>query len=158
MEEDDQLKEHLDMMNPERVERDKFLDIISQIESSGGKNTDHPEITSGIHKGESALGQYGLMPNTVRELLHRRELAGQPHQPASEEASMDITQNPQLEHDLASQLAQKVLGKFPNEEMAAYSWNQGHNLTPEQVEQRDYLNSPYVQKFQAIKKSLGYGK
>lgn len=157
---DDELREHLDLMNPDKVKRDSFLDIIGQIESSGGKNIDHPVIQNGIQKGDAALGRYGLMPNTVRELMVRRQVAGQQAPMPVDEDSTDmrsmINQNPQLEQDLANQLAQKVLTRQPNDEMAAYSWNQGHNLSPDQVESRDYQNSPYVQKFQAIKKSLGY--
>ena len=49
-----------------------FLKNISQIESRGGEDMNHPEIKSGIHKGTKAIGRYGLMPNTVGEVLNRK--------------------------------------------------------------------------------------
>jgi len=47
---------------------DDFLHAIMMIESSGGKNTKHPVIIFGIHKGERAYGKWGLMPNTINEI------------------------------------------------------------------------------------------
>lgn len=153
-------KEKLDMVN-QPINRDRFLNLISQIESSGGKNLDHPMMHSGIHAGEQAMGQYGLMPNTVDELLNRAKKSGQMtvemekvgREPAQIKAQ--IEGDPGVEQTLARQLAEKVLNKFPNEDMAAYSWNKGHNLSPEQIEQRGYENDPYVVKFKKIKQSLG---
>jgi hypothetical protein len=156
MDKDEYLKEKLDMMNPERVKREKFLDIISHIESSGGKNFDHPEIKSGIHEGDKAIGRFGLMPNTVKEIIARtgvqRELASEP----PEQLKQILEQDPQKEYELANQLAKRVLDSQKDLEKAAYSWTFGHNLSPKQVEQRDYLNSDYVQKFKRLREKLGY--
>lgn len=157
---DDEIQQQLDMMNPDRVNRDNFLEKIAQIESSGGKNTNHKTLQSGIHAGEAAVGQYGLMPNTLDELLNRQHLEGRgpasnPEMQATDLSSL-VANDPKMEHQFADQLARKVLNQYPNQDMAAYAWNHGHNLTPKEVENRDYENDPYVQKFQAIKKSLGY--
>lgn len=153
-------QEKLYMIN-QPIKRDRFLNLISEIESSGGKNFEHPMMESGIHAGEQAIGQYGLMPNTVDELVNRAKKSGQMtlemqkigREPA--ELKAQIEGDPAMEQTLARQLAEKVLSKFPNEDMAAYSWNKGHNLTPEQIEQRGYENDPYVVKFKRIKESLG---
>lgn len=143
---DDNLKEKLDQMNPQKIQRDSFLDAISQIESSGGKNMNHPVVQQGIQAGDQAVGKYGLMPNTMQELISR-----QGRNPASVN-----TADPVVQQQLANQLADKVLNKFQDPAMAAYSWNKGHNLSPDEVRQRGYENDPYVQKFKNIWQRLGY--
>ena len=140
---DDLLREKLDQMNPQRFERDQFLDAISQIESNGGKNLNHPIMQGGIHAGEQAIGKYGLMPNTVEEMARRTR------GPAS------VTPGSPEEQAVAQQLAERVLNRFQDPEMAAYAWNSGHNLTPKEVKERDYQHDPYVEKFKKIWHSLG---
>lgn len=141
------------------VDRKKFLDTIRQIESSGGKNTDHPAMNAGIQAGTQAFGQYGLMPNTVKEIAKRKLMQGEVNPniqtlnrlPASQ-VNDYLSTNPDVEQQLADTLADRVLQRQGgDEEKAAFSWNMGHNLTPDQIQQRDYLNSPYVKKFDMIK-------
>lgn len=158
-------REKLHFANPEKRKVDEFLDLISQIESSGGKNTDHPVMESGIHEGQQAIGRYGLMPNTIKELTNRAALSGNVTQPmrklASEEPleiKQQLEQNPQMEESYARQLALKILNRQQDPEKAAYSWNQGHNLSPEDIDSRDYQNSDYVQKFQRLKQQLAGNK
>jgi hypothetical protein len=145
-------------------EVDRMLDTISQIESSGGKNFNHPEMKSGIHAGTSAIGSYGLMPNTIQEIANRERMAGN-LPPEMEEVSklppdqmkQTLETNPDLEKAFARSLASKVLKKQPNEEMAAYSWFQGHNKSPEQIKQENYQDHDYVKKYQEFRKKLfGY--
>jgi hypothetical protein len=38
--------------------------------------------------------------------------------------------------------------------MAAYAWNQGHNLKPQQIIDRNFASAPYVQKFDLLKNKL----
>lgn len=139
-----------------------FLGHISQIESRGGEDTSHPEMKYGIHKGTSAIGRYGLMPNTVSEVLNRMRINGAltPELEglrglAPEDMRKALETNPALEDQIAESLAGRVLDRQGDDEKAAYSWNQGHNLTPEAVEQRGYKDSDYVQKFNAIRKLTG---
>lgn len=137
-----------------------FLKIIEQIESSGGKNTNHPIMKAGIHEGDAAIGRFGLMPNTLEEIYKRSKLEGT-HTPEmselmrQENLKEQLESNPELEKEFARRLAERVLSRFPSSEQAAYSWNQGHNLTPEQVRKRDYKNADYVKKFQKIRSLLG---
>jgi hypothetical protein len=155
--EDEMIKEKLDQMNPQRFQRDNFLDAISQIESSGGTNTSHPVIQHGPQAGQQAIGSYGLLPNTIQELSNRARLHNQltPEMAAASRDPASVGQDPNLEKQYATQMADRVLNRFHDPAMAAYAWNSGHNLTPEQVKQRDYQNDPYVQKFQKIWKALG---
>ncbi len=143
-----------------------FLDAIQKIESSGGKNFDHPTMKAGIHAGDTAIGRYGFMPNTVREIGVRAKRAGEMNPDMEAVASMAdpsemkayLEQNPEIEQMFAEQLAKRLLKKFPNEEQAAYSWNQGHNLSPESLAKRDYVNHDYVKKFNQLRKLLVAGK
>lgn len=133
------------LMHPQPNPSDAFLQAISQIESSGGKNTNHPVSNAPIQAGQKAIGQYGMMPNTVDEMMKRSGTRG----PAS------IMPGSPAEDQMAHQLADRVLNRVQDPNMAAYAWHSGHNLTPEQIQQRDYLNDPYVQKFQKIREKLG---
>jgi len=133
---------------------DNFLKKISMIESSGGKNTNHKTMESGIHKGQAAAGRFGLMPNTIKEIINRERLAGTID---SELETLDLMEHddmkayvesdPELEMRLAKTLAERVLSKTDNEEQAAYAWNMGHNLSSDKIIKRDYLTHPYVKKF-----------
>jgi hypothetical protein len=155
--ENDLLKEKLDQMNPQRVQRDNFLNAISQLESSGGQNLNHPVIQSGPQAGQQAIGSYGLLPNTIQELSNRAKLQNSltPEMAAAARNPAAVSQDPNLEKQFADQLANKVLNKFHDPNMAAYAWNSGHNLTPEQIRERDFKNNPYVQKFSKVWKALG---
>lgn len=134
----------------------QFLSRIGQLESSDGQNFNHTSIQNGIQAGTTAMGTYGLMPNTVQEIAHRAPssvispIAALPPDQMKEA----IESNPEVEQQIAHQLAQHVLRRQDNDEKAAYAWHMGHNLSPEQVQQRDYLNDPYVRRYQKIKNSL----
>lgn len=47
--------------------------VISQIESSGGKFREHPEVKVGIHAGTKAHSSYGLMPRLMQELAQKKK-------------------------------------------------------------------------------------
>ena len=64
------------MSDDQKQKVQRFLKTIQMIESSGGKNFNHPEIESGIHEGHRAIGNYGLMPNTVQEIATRMKRKG----------------------------------------------------------------------------------
>lgn len=135
-----------------------FLDKISQLESSGGKNTDHPMITSGPQQGQQAIGNYGILPNTVRELINRQKLHGQMTQPLQDLNAMPdedmrhrLEQDPDLQEQLAHQLANKVTqDQMGDEDKAAYSWKMGHNLKPDNISQEQLDKNDYVQKYRRL--------
>jgi len=136
-----------------------FLDTISQIESSGGKNFNHPQMKSGIHAGQSAIGRYGLMPNTVSEVLNRMRLSGSLTPELEQLRNLDpvalketLEASPELEDEIARSLANKVLSQQNDEEKAAYAWNQGHNLKPDRIAKQPYKESDYVKKYNTLKK------
>lgn len=155
-----QMDDQIRYGGPEEKEKImRFLNILSMIESSGGKNFNHPTIESGIHKGHQAAGTYGLMPNTVKEVVNRMQSEGMNLPSLNKVVGGDpqqikaaIEENPEDEQRLAEYLAKHVLTKQQgDEEKAAYSWFKGHNLSPERIEQEGYKDHDYVKKYNEFK-------
>lgn len=133
---------------------DNFLSHISMIESSGGKNTSHKKMKSGIHKGDSAYGKYGLMPNTIREIavrMGKKSPLYQYSKMGSKNIKESFKKNPQHEKEMATYLANHLNQKFGGDkEKMAFSWNQGHNMPSdhEKFASGEYKNHDYVKKYQ----------
>jgi hypothetical protein len=127
-----------------------FLKKTAEIESSGGKNLDHREIASGIHKGTAAVGRYGLMPNTLDEIRNRMvkagvKLDGIDLKNASKEQLADlVAKDKALEDSFATFLLRTIKAKGVDDTTANYMWEYGHNKIPakEAVEK-----SPRTKKF-----------
>jgi hypothetical protein len=125
----------------------KFLKKISMIESSGGKNLNHPEITDpeSIHYGTSAVGEYGLMPLTAKDLDRKyrlNELQGLD----KFEAQARLEDDPDLARLLAETMASDLLSKA-NSEKAAYMWEKGQYSNPSE---QTLKASDRVRKFKAL--------
>jgi hypothetical protein len=91
-------------------ERDPFLGTISMIESSGGKNTNHALVTQGSHAGTRAMGEWGLMPKTVRGLGYDPDV---------------VRNDPQLQRVVASSLVDDLGREFNDPTAAALAWYSG---------------------------------
>jgi hypothetical protein len=137
-----------------------FLKTISMNESSGGKNLNHKQMKSGMHRGDSAVGQYGLMPNTIKEMANRM---GKDN-PMSMYGKMDnqaisdsIKKNPEHENEIAKFMANHLHDKFGGDEnKMSYSWFQGHNLTNDHFDtsHKNYMNHDYVKKYNKHKSQI----
>lgn len=141
----------------------EFLDKIEAIESSNGQNTDHPVVTANnLQQGTRAIGRYGLMPNTVRELVNRRRIRGtvspemlDVSQMAPDDMKNYVEANPELEDQFANDLANHVIrNQGGDQEKAAYSWQNGSNLQPDDITPEVLDNSGYVQKFRRLEPML----
>lgn len=165
---DDNLKEApvaeapAEEMSEEEQRLEQFLKAIAQLESSGGKNFNHETMEHGIHEGHTAAGRYGLMPNTVNEVLNRMSMKGTLTPELAELRKLEPDQiketletNPDLEHQIARSLGKRVLERQGDETKAAFSWNQGHNLTPDRIEEMGYQDHDYVKKFNKIRGMMG---
>lgn len=137
---------------------DRFLWNIKQIESSGGKNTNHKPIASGKFKGSRAVGQWGLLQPTIKELVGRMRAQGK-SQPEYEklvpmsrdQLQQHFQENPEIELNLARTLAAHVMKRQGgNIHRAAYSWLHGHNLHPSDINREKLGASDYVNKFRAM--------
>ena len=133
--------------------------MIRQLESSGGKNVKHRTMASGLHAGQAAMGEYGLMPQTVQEFVTRRKRRGQFGPDEALMAQMNPEQlteflagQDRVEQGLASDFADLVLKRAKgDEEKAAYMWNTGHNRPISQIDQDRLDKSQYVQRFRKLK-------
>lgn len=133
--------------------QDSFLHNLMQLETSGGKNTKHKPTTKGATPGETAIGRWGLMPSTIKEMYNRYK--GSWHHPAlnklgklnNSQMAQYLKFNPDIELHVARALANHVLSAHGGNRLkAAYSWKYGHNLSPDRIGQTQ-LNDPYVKDF-----------
>jgi len=139
----------------------RFLQIIKQIESSGGVDTDHALIPKGIHEGHRAIGSYGLMPNTIQEIGRRMDKEGTLTQEMDkfthmqpEEMKQALESRPDVEQQFAEALGKKILGQHGDEEKAAYGWFQGHNISPERMKEEPYQDHFYTERYRNLKNKL----
>jgi hypothetical protein len=145
---------------------DRFLWNVSQIESSGGKDTDHPVVKYGLSRGDKAIGRWGLLRNTVLEMNNRNRISGRlsPDREAlntmsREQMSEHFSKNPEMELELARQTAQHVLKRNKGDmHKAAYAWLHGHNLHPTEIDANKITNSDYVSKFRSVDRKNPFAK
>jgi hypothetical protein len=110
-------------------------------------------MESGIHAGDAAIGKYGLMPNTIKEMAGRmgtRHPLGKYAKMSSDEITSNIKKNPQHEEEIANYMANHLYDKHGgNEARMAYAWNQGHNLDSKHFEttHKNYKDHDYTQKY-----------
>jgi len=121
----------------------KFLEKISQLESSGGRDLDHKKMRHGMHKGTAAVGDHGLMPLTAQD-----NDAGTLDGLSAEEVQAKLAAEPEVAERISETLASKLLRKN-DEETASYKWLHGQysKPSPEQLKQSDR-----VKKFRVLSK------
>lgn len=135
--------------------RERFKELIRMIESSGNTNTNHPIIPSGIHEGDSAIGQYALMPNTVDYILNAEERDTGSKSPYDHlkalssqqlKKSLDVDKNipdslkkteEGAEEYLANRYSDIILNKHPDLVNAQAAWNLGHNVSEENIKKQE---------------------
>jgi len=119
-----------------------FKKLISAMESSDNPDVKHPPVKKGVNKGDTAIGQYGLMPNTIRELANRAEKSGQETisddiiQSSSNLQIEDMLKNrPELMDLYVNRLMKHVMDKSKNNPEEAYlRWLYGHNLPDNRIQ------------------------
>lgn len=127
-----------------------FMKLIRAMESSGGKDTRHPALESGIHEGDAAIGEYALMPNTVKELARQKQvgpsddvIAGLPN----DSVSNLLKENPELAQEYVRRLSEKLMDKAKGDpNLGMVGWRYGHNLPIEELKNKAKENPEYVQK------------
>ena len=124
-----------------KLSREDYARITSMIESSGGKNLKHKKMTGGIHEGDSAQGQYGIMPNTAEEFDRRSRKAG-----------LEPAKN---EDEQFNRITDFIAAKTDDPRKQTYMYEQGHNLDPNKITEEQLAASPRVQKFSQLQSKLG---
>jgi hypothetical protein len=146
----------------DRAKLDEFLRKITQLESSGGIDTDHRRVTTGLHKGDTAMGSFGIMPKTADEFVNRRKMKGEfgpdeaiMKQMSPEQLKEFLAGNERVEANLARDIGEHVLKRSKgDEDKAAYMWNMGHNKKASSIDGEDLAESDYVRKFRRLKNLL----
>lgn len=131
-----------------------FMKLIKAMESSGGKDTKHTRMTAGMHEGDTAIGNYGVMPNTAKEIAKRK--IGTDEQLPSDDVIKNIpnpqvetllAENPQLAERYAEFMAKRVLDKTKGDPIAGMTaWHYGHNLSPQALKEKMQEAPEYVEK------------
>jgi hypothetical protein len=122
---------------------DGFLARISHLESSGGKNTQHKSIDYGLHSGTTAIGEYGLMPLTARDIARKSKnafLFTLRNRGAADIANL-LSEDKEMAKEVARECAQRLYRRFRGDEARmAWAWRMGPNREPE-------YTHPYVVAF-----------
>lgn len=141
------------------ADTERFLKLMRYLETSGGKNLDHKPMEEGIHQGDAAVGEYGIMPNTAKEMANRRRLSGEADDLdkqilGSPNAQDVLSANPQAQERYAQELAKKILQKTQGDlPTAAAGWLYGHNQSAEQMQEALKRDPVYQKRIEdALKK------
>lgn len=139
-------QEYLDPRDYKAQHLQDFLKKISMLESSGGKDIDHEKMHTGIQAGDKAVGDYGLMPNTLVEMAKRYP---SPTTQGMDKGELEINTllNPEFEQTMAGTMADYLKNKRGlSDDEAAAAWESGHNTPVENLN----LNSPRAKKFKVL--------
>jgi len=112
------------VIDPERKSKEDLLDAISLTESSGGRNTNHEVIDHGIHAGDRAVGNYGLMPKTVQEILKTNPEIRKTNPAANFIEALE--KDPTLQRRIAAAYYERLRDNVGNDPAGiAYGWLNG---------------------------------
>jgi len=104
--------------------KNKVLNSIKLVESRGCQDIKHKVMKKGIHKGQSAIGCYGLMPKTIKTVLNasenERDMMTNLISPNGFKSILDV------DYILASRLYDKLDRRYQgNTKKIIYSWLNG---------------------------------
>jgi len=135
-------------------EKGRSLKAIAAVESSGGLNTNHPEIKVGLNKGSHALGRYGLTPLLVREMAGKN--LKQQHGHLATASDSDLRQHfkdhPDVEDAFAAAHYDHVSHALGTSNLSKISlaWHGGIEGAKKAINSgKDFSKDPYVQKVSA---------
>jgi len=109
--------------------------ILKYMESSNGQNIDHSTMNKGMHKGTSAMGEYGLMPRTAQDIVKNSnepldQIVKNAHPSQVEEI---LKGNPQAYERYVDKYLDKVTKKTADPVEAAVKWHNGPNMKPDAI-------------------------
>lgn len=164
-----------------------LLGAIGMKESSGGKFLNHDTLNSGIQKGHTAGGIFGMMPNSAAFILGKDPTLAKKY-PKMVEAAKDMEKNhqqftdlfnndPQAAADFAISHFKRNKGKTKSDQQLTYSWLNGlkgswnkykeggaksfdeHPYVKDVMEEYQKLKPQKVEQKKALKKAMvaGYG-
>jgi 8-oxo-dGTP pyrophosphatase MutT (NUDIX family)/GNAT superfamily N-acetyltransferase len=126
------------------------LTLLSQIESSGGRNIHHPLIHHGLNAGTHAAGLTGLTPLTAHEaIVHSPALQKYGHLLKLKPAEMTeaLNKDHAAEAEIANTHWEHLNKVFKNDHARkAYAWYKGINAAAHATHNQ-IQGEPYVKKF-----------
>lgn len=150
---------------------DSFLKTTAQLESSDGLNTDHKPVQTGPRAGSAAIGKYGVMPYTAKqvstELSNPKSLLYQTvgttqnqdirtlKDLTEDEIDEKLKADPHLERAVSRALASTLMRRHDQDlDKSAYGWRMGDKLKSDQITKEKLDKSGYVKEFRRLKKRL----
>jgi hypothetical protein len=136
--------------------RERFNRISKYLESSGGKNLSHEPITSGPNAGQTAGGESGILPETLKDIVKQSKMKGLPVDPSlqglvkqpNEDITKSLTEDRSADEKAQSLAKDFVMNKAgDNEPKAAYLWRTGHNQDINKVPTEKITSHPYVKEY-----------
>lgn len=130
---------------------ERMLRTIAQVESSGGKFTNHRMI-GGKADGKEAFGKYGLMPDTIRETINMDRGLKNKYGKAERLKGPDLTHfmqdNPGLEDKIAERHLSRLEHHFGHDPAKlGFAWLEGINGTYKaEKEKKDIQDHWHVKK------------
>jgi hypothetical protein len=154
---EDVMLEKADKLAKNQAKKESFMDATHEIETSSGKNKNHKTMKDGMHEGQRAVGNFGFMPKTIKEMTKRmgdEAPAGlRPITEIKDEQEMAdlVAQDPELEQAVADKLYNHVDKRFGGDvEKMNYSWEQGHNIAPDKITPDMIESHPRTEKFRKL--------
>ncbi|MEO0271687.1 MAG: hypothetical protein ABIM30_01185 [candidate division WOR-3 bacterium] len=126
--------------------------VLSDLESSGGTNTDHKTVEKGIHEGHTAFGTFGLMLNTAKEMVNRKKIKDKKDLQILDMSSDDeyhkfMSNNPDKYNEYVNRLVDHVWTRSEEDiPIAATMWHYGHNLRKERADKILKKNNKYFER------------
>lgn len=135
-----------------QLSSDVYLKKLAFLESSYGRLNRHRTVVRGIHSGTSAVGFWGIMPLTAKDLILRYSRLRQKYGHLIDEntplnrISYMILSNPELHKDLVLFYRELIYKAIECEKRRVYAWKYGINGAM-MADAYAVENDPYVVRF-----------
>lgn len=154
---EDVMLEKADKLAKDEEIKNAFMDATHEIESASGKNKNHKTMESGMHEGHRAVGNYGFMPKTIKEMAKRMgdkapgDLKALNEVQDEQEMADLVAQDPELEQAIADKLYDHVNKRSGGDvEKMNYKWEMGHNINPDKITPDMIESHPRTEKFRKL--------
>jgi len=124
------------------------LQALAMIESSGGRNLDHPVVEHGLNRGTRAGGAFGMMPKTAKDIISRtpalRKKYGNWVYVPNDVLTTKLNEDRAMDREIATELWKRLRSKMSKERAAcSWFWGQYHSRCQGDA----HLETAYVGKF-----------
>jgi ADP-ribose pyrophosphatase YjhB (NUDIX family) len=133
---------------------DVHMRAIADVESAGGRHTNHALITSGMHTGHRAGGSWAFMPKTAKDVISGKmgahdlkEKHGHLLDMSHEHVTKQLNENHELSSDVAHSHHAWLMQRLGNDhKKVAHAWYNGIGKTRKSSNE-EIDSHPYVQQY-----------